>query len=169
MPQDRTHTRKGDTIKKFGAVNDPYLSEEGLKKSMCRVCHLVYQKKRWVRNENNPNDQSIQLTLCPACQKIKDHYPEGYLTLKGGEYLDQHKDEIFQIIRNEASRVEMKNPLRRIIDFKKEDDTWLITTTDEKLVQHLAREIHKAHSGKVEYHFGQQNKIARVYWSRDEG
>ena len=167
MIQERSYAWKTDPVKKFSSVNDPYLSDEGRKIAKCKTCGLIYQKKRWTWNENLKNISQIPLILCPACQKIKDNYPEGYLILQGKKYLQQHKEEISHIIQNEADRAKGKNPLQRIMQIIKNDECWTITTTDEKLAQHLGREIYKAHSGQIKYQFGQQNKIARVYWKRE--
>lgn len=55
------------------------------------------------------------MVLCPACQKIRDRYAEGHVTLRASPLLNTHKDEILQLIRNEEEPAKRVNPIERII------------------------------------------------------
>lgn len=150
---------------------DPYL--EDLKPdevAICRQCRSVYAGHRWEMESQAHNDlqkaKKIFETLCPACEKIRDRMPGGVVTLTGS-FLHQHEMEIVNLINHENKEAMEINPLERIIDTERSDSGIIVLTTNEKLAQKLGRAIHKAYSGEVEYHFSEDNKLARVNWRRD--
>jgi len=42
-----------------------------------------------------------------------------------------------------------------------------ITTTTEKLAQRIARMVHKAYAGEVDYKWSEDVKFVRAHWRRD--
>jgi hypothetical protein len=54
----------------------------------------------------------------------------------------------------------------RIIQMVPEGDQLVVETTTEKLAQHLGRAIHKAYKGDLNFHWGEVDRLVRVYWSR---
>lgn len=46
----------------------------------CTECNSVYLEGRWTWYEPPVNANKV---LCPACQRISENYPAGYLELKG--------------------------------------------------------------------------------------
>ena len=85
-------TRKGKRYttsykEKQHPKQDPYALVKAPKgPAMCRKCKAIYANKRWCFDDGEarrlataPDTQKL---LCPACQKIKDDYPEGIVTLK---------------------------------------------------------------------------------------
>ena len=79
-----------DTYKTNGKLKEP---------TVCPECSAVFHKGRWMWG---PKPQAAHETLCPACHRIKDLYPKGFLTLKG-EFLAEHRDEILGLIRNDET------------------------------------------------------------------
>jgi hypothetical protein len=47
------------------------------------------------------------------------------------------------------------------------DGKLTLSTTTEHLAQRLGHALEKAFSGKVEYDFSHENKLARVHWQRN--
>jgi len=103
--------------------------------------------------------------LCPACEKIRDRYPSGQVTLKG-PFLAEHREEILRIIKNEEQRARGTNPLQRIMSLSEKSGQLDVTTTDEKLAQRIGRELRKACGGKVTYGWSHNDKFLRVQWER---
>jgi len=168
-----TTTSKGYKLsyKKKSATTDSYLPWCGSKKiAVCEGCHSVYKSKRW---DATPGlyDSAIQLsgtvaTVCPACLKIRDNFPGGIVTLKGGFVLP-HKEDLMNLVRNEEARARGFNPLERVMSIKENGHgSIIISTTNEKLAQRIGRAIKKAFHGEVAYHWSHDNKLARVDWER---
>lgn len=156
---------------KVESYYDPYL--QNLKPeevARCRECHSVYAGKRWELESQAEEDLAraarVVETLCPACQKIRDRLPGGIVTLSGG-FVNQHKEEIVSMIRNENDEAMRINPLERIMDIEESDGSLVVSTTNEKLAQRIGRAAHKAWSGDVEYKWSKGTKLARVNWHRD--
>lgn len=158
------------TRKAIDTYKDPYLPKEGLHDmALCRECHAIYHNKRWFLDEalyqERVRGKGSLLVLCPACQKIRDRFIEGFVTLKG-DFLKGHKEEILNLIRNKEERARSYNPLDRIIEIKDKGDVVEITTTTEKFAQRIGQILHRAYHGEVEYKWSEDDKVARVAWSR---
>jgi len=158
--------------------SDPYLAKEGFHGvALCKECHAIYKNKHWIFDEEEfkrlsilpfceARNKNIASVICPACQKIKDKYAEGVVTLRG-DFLKKHKEEILNLIRNEENRAKVFNPLERVIEIEESDDKIVITTTNEKIAQRIGREVYKAYQGDVKYKWSHDNKMVRVEWSRE--
>jgi len=156
--------------KKVDVETDPYLPRGGPGEPIvCRGCHAVCTRKRWRIDEvayaKLLRARTARQVLCPACQKIRDGYPSGQVTLTG-QFLAEHRDEILRLIANEEKRAREKNPLERIMSLSEENGQLVLTTTDEKLAQRIGRELRKACGGIVTYGWSHNNKFVRVRWER---
>jgi len=155
--------------KAIDTYKDPYLPKEGqYEMTMCKKCHAIYHNKRWSFDEalykKKRDHKKTMLSLCPACQKIRDRYAEGYVTLKG-DYLKEHKQDILNLIKNEEERAKGLNPLERIAEIKDKDNLVEITTTHEKLAQRIGKKVQKACQGDLAIKMT-QDRITRVMWER---
>lgn len=162
----------GEKGKKFGHTGrqeDPYQPEEGQEAAVCTQCHALYQGKRWFfdnqMHERLAGTDKVREVVCPTCRKIKDHYPEGVLTL-AGEFFTPHKEEIVRLLTKEAARVAGRSVADRIIQIIPEGGKLVVETTTEKMAQHLGRTIYKAYKGDLHFRWGEVEKFVRVYWSR---
>ncbi|MBI1820284.1 MAG: hypothetical protein HY036_04650 [Nitrospirae bacterium] len=155
-------------------ISDPYLPREGMPEpAKCKICQSVYHHKRWYAKDDpfalQAQNEPMELTVCPACRKAKDHFPGGVVTLRGG-YLVAHKDQILHLIRNEETRAKKDNPLEVIFSVKDMGNRIEIHTTNEKLAQRIGKEIHRAFKGEVSYHWTHDlphDKFVRVEWHRE--
>jgi NMD protein affecting ribosome stability and mRNA decay len=150
--------------------SDPYLSEGSMKEpAICRSCHAVYIHKRWqidpASSATMISRPDIHMTVCPACQKTAENYPEGILTLRG-DYFQAHEKEIRNILENEEKRVYAKNPLSRIMGMTQKNGQVVIETTDAKLAERLGRTLQKAHSGELQIDWSGDPVICRATWER---
>lgn len=149
---------------------DVYLPKQGMELSYCKKCGVVYRQKRWIMDpvelEQVKADPAAGRIVCPACQRMADEVPGGFLTLTG-DYLRQHEVEILELIKNTESRSRMKNPLGRIMSISQEDGVLTILTTEDKLAQKLGKDVYKAHSGQLNYQWSHTENYVRVDWKRD--
>jgi len=156
--------------KAIDTAKDSYLlkiSPEDM--ALCKKCGAVYHNKRWTLDKAAL--KTAQLTkhaevLCPACQKIRDKFPGGVVTIKGG-FIKDHGEEILNLVRNKEKRAMHYNPLDRIIEIKNTRSAMEITTTTDKLAQRIGQMIKKAFNGNLEYKWSSDVKLARVMWTRD--
>lgn len=157
------------TKKAIDTSNDPYLPKgHQHDMALCRNCHAIYHNKRWSFDEKlyikKRDHKKTIMMLCPACQKIRDGYAEGFVTLKG-DYLNGHKVDILNLIRNEEEKARGLNPLERIIEIKDRGKIVEITTTHEKLAQRFGKKVHEACQGELIIKMT-SDRITRVVWER---
>jgi hypothetical protein len=106
--------------------HDPYLARsKPPEPALCPQCGVVYHRGRWQRA---PRPEKAHEHLCPACQRIKDRYPAGYVKLSGN--FATHRDEIRRLVQNEEQREAADHPLQRIMDIMDNGGVITITTTD---------------------------------------
>jgi NMD protein affecting ribosome stability and mRNA decay len=164
---------KGPRIIRKKAIDtekDPYLlklSPEDM--AVCRKCGAVYHDKRWSLSktvaEKAARKKSVDV-LCPACQKIKEKFAGGFVTIQG-DFVQDHKEELLNLVRNKEKRAMHYNPLNRIIEIKERKGVIEVSTTTDKLAQKLGQMIKKAFNGEIEYKWSSDTKLARVVWTRD--
>lgn len=167
--------RKGGPVRTRRNVQqygDPYLPDlDPGEIAVCTGCRAIFRRRHWFFDKALYNQVISQLdtrpVTCPACQKIRDGYFEGEVTLLASPFLSNHKEEILNLIRNEEERAKGLNPLERIVAITEENSKVVVTTTNEKLAQRIGRELKKACRGKTDYHWSQDTKCLRVTWARE--
>lgn len=151
------------------AKQDPYAMLRAPRGPLvCPRCHAVFAKKRWVLDETEfaklNADKTAKRSLCPACQKIRDAYPEGIVTLRWSE-LDEHETEIRGLIVNEEARALSVNPLARVmkvVTFSRRDME--VQTTSDQFAQRIGRALVRAFGGKTAYRWAHKDMLLRVEW-----
>ena len=161
---------KSTRKKAIDTEGDPYLLKVAPDEmAECRKCGVVYFNKRWVLAEEFDTSKAVgkksKKVLCPACQKIKDGYAGGYVSITG-PFQAEHREEIINLIKNQEKVARSHNPLDRIMDIKESGGGIEITTTTEKLAQRIGQILKKSFSGEVEYKWSSDVKLARVSWAR---
>jgi len=149
---------------------DPYqLRLDPGEVAACTECHALYQRRHWFFDADAYLRETMQPTtrmvLCPACQKIRDRYAEGRVTLQPSAFLTAHKDEILRLIHNEEDRAKGNNPLGRIVEISESDSAIVVTTTNEKLAQRIGRTLKSTYQGHTTYQWS-ESKFLSVEWQR---
>jgi hypothetical protein len=103
--------------------------------------------------------------MCPACHRIRDKYPAGFLTLSG-RYLQEHKADIINLAHNEEVAEKAEHALHRIMAVEEHADQVLITTTDIHLTRRIGEALHRAHHGELDFHYEEEGSLLRVSWQR---
>lgn len=142
-----------DTYKLKGKLPEP---------TICNVCGAVYHEGRWqwIKAPINAHQET-----CPACHRIHDKFPAGFITLEG-PFLNEHNDEIFSLIHHHEQHERTEHPLKRIIAIEKQKDATLITTTDTHLACGIGEAISHAYKGNLKVEHVSGENMVRVYWSR---
>ena len=147
--QEREH----DAYKMKGKLPEP---------SACPECGAVFHHGRW---QWGVAPETAHLETCPACLRLRDRYPAGFLTLHGDFFLS-HRDEVLHLARNHERREREEHPLKRIMDVEERDGSVLVTTTDIHLARGMGVALHHAYQGELEFHYNQEQNLLRVDWSR---
>lgn len=144
-------------------VHDAYKSRGKLPEPcVCPQCGAVFHQGRWRWMEA---PAGAQRATCPACQRLHDHYPAGFLSLAGPFFLG-HRDEIMHLVRNHEQRERAEHPLQRIMAVEEEDTAALVTTTDIHLARGIGEALHHAYQGELEFHYNPEESLLRVHWTR---
>ena len=143
--------------------NDPYHAAlKPPEPTTCPKCHATFSGGRWSW-DTAPEDSYEQ--ICPACQRIHDHFPAGYVTLKG-DFLAEHRDEILHLIENHAKSEKERRPLQRIMDIQDTREGLTVTTTDSHLARGIAEAVHEAYKGDLKLRYSRDENLVRAVWKR---
>jgi NMD protein affecting ribosome stability and mRNA decay len=143
-------------------IHDPYqTSGKPDEPTVCPQCHAVYGGGRWHWG-TVPAD--AHAAICPACHRIHDHFPAGFVTLEG-EFFRTHHDEILHLIRHHEAHERTEHPLQRIMAIEEGADGAMVTTTDIHLARGIGEALHKAYKGALEYHYNPAEALLRVHWT----
>lgn len=143
--------------------HDTYKSKHKLAEpTACPGCGAVFQSGRW---QWGSAPASAAQALCPACHRIQDKVPAGFLSL-GGEFLASHREEIMSLIRHVEQREKSAHPLKRIMEVENQVDGVLVTFTDPHLARGVGEALHDAYKGELDYAYQAEERILRVSWKR---
>lgn len=145
---------------------DPYrAATRPVEPTVCPKCHASFMGGRWTWAKPAANDDVGEM-VCPACQRIQDKFPAGYVTLKG-DWFKEHKAEIVALMQAHEKKEKAERPLQRImaIDDKK-DGTLEVHTTDSQLARGLGEALHVAYKGDLKVRYSRDENLVRAVWKR---
>lgn len=147
-------------------IHDPYMTRlKPADPSICSDCGVVFHRGRWQWSEGT-TPAGAQAHLCPACLRVRDRYPAGWVTLSGG-FIPDHAEELTHLVRHQEEAETREHPMNRIMEISRADDSIVITTTDIHLPRRIGEAIHRAYDGRLDYHFEEESYMLRVFWERD--
>jgi NMD protein affecting ribosome stability and mRNA decay len=146
--QEQVH----DAYKIKGKLHEP---------TVCPQCGAVFHEGRWqwIKAPAGAHQHA-----CPACLRIHDHYPAGFLTLEGN-FFSGHRGEIMHLVHNEEKRERAEHPLKRIMAAEEKDGKMVVTTTDIHLARMIGEALHQAYQGELEFHYNPEQNLLRVNWT----
>lgn len=147
------HERVHDTYKIRAKLPEP---------TVCPKCGAVFHKGRWTWM--TPVVQAHE-EMCPACHRIEDKYPAGFLTMEG-RFLEEHKEEILNLVRHQEELEKGEHPLHRIIAITEQREGMLVTTTDMHLPRRIGEALQRAYAGELDFHYVEEGNLLRVRWKR---
>ena len=144
-------------------VHDSYKAGRKLPEpTRCPDCGAVFQDGRWIWGTAPAGAHAER---CPACHRIHDKFPAGFVTLKGA-FLQAHRDEILHLVRNHEAKEKGEHPLQRIMSIVDSADGIVVTTTDTHLARDIAQALHNAYKGEFEFHYNKEENLLRATWTR---
>ena len=156
---------KRDTgIQSANDEDDPYrATRKPPEGTACPTCHASFHNGRW--SWQKPQKDAVEM-VCPACRRIDDRFPAGYVTIKG-EFFGAHRDEIVALIENHEKKEKAERPLMRIMGIQAmRDGTTEVTTTDSHLARGIAEALHDAYKGDLKLRYSRDENLLRATWKR---
>ena len=126
----------------------------------CPKCGAAYIKGRWTWKKA-PADAHVQ--RCPACQRIHDNFPGGYVTLKG-KFDREFRVQVLNLVKTREARAASEHPLQRIMDVTDVAGGIRVTTTDAHLARGIAQALHEAFKGSLELTYSREEHLVRAVW-----
>jgi len=160
----REGERRGQVGKE--SVNPYYEGQKYPEPTVCPRCGLVYHDGRWQRAEGQPPPEANK-SLCPACRRVADRNPAGFVYLSGG-YLSAHREEILNLVQNQADAAAETRPLQRIMWIQDRDGGVEIATTNPHLATRIAKAVESACKGSLTIKQAPDEPLVRCYWERDD-
>ena len=153
--------RREQPLERLG--HDSYKSKAKLRDpTRCPGCGAVYLKGRWSWGDA---PEGAHEQPCPACQRIHDRFPAGYVTL-GGEFFLEHRDEILHLVKHCEEKEKAAHPVQRIMASEERDEGVLVTTTDVHLARRIAEQVHDSYKGSLALHYSKDENLLRATWKR---
>jgi hypothetical protein len=85
-----------------------------------------------------------------------------------GTFFAAHREEIMQMVRNEAEAETAEHPLHRVMGIEEHPEQVVVTTTDIHLPRRIGHALEDSYKGKMEIHFDKEGHFARMKWHRDD-
>jgi len=143
--------------------HDPYQAKGKYKEpAVCGGCGAVFHDGRWAWATA---PEGVAKAECPACHRIRDKQPAGYITLTGA-LVEGDREVLVRIARNVEKRENTEHPLNRIMGIEMDGGNVLITTTDVHLAQRIGESVMHAQKGTLKIFYGQDEYVVRAYWHK---
>ena len=138
--------------------SDPKLAEQ----TTCPQCNASIHDGQW---QWLPADAEAAKVVCPACRRIHDGFPAGYVSVEG-DYFARHRVELLHLVQKHATRATAEHPMRRLMKVEDTPEGVMLTTTDTQLACEIGDALHDAFGGMANYSTTNSQEMARVHWSR---
>ena len=154
-------TRRDRTVQEY--QHDTYKLRGKLKEpTVCSKCEALFHKGRWTWGLAPANAAKL---VCPACLRIRDKYPKGLVTIKGGVKDEQH-EQIIGLVKNTEELEKNEHPLSRLMSIDTKPEGLVISTTDTHLPRRIGEALKHAYHGNLELHYDKAEDFVRVTWTR---
>ena len=130
--------------------------------ALCPKCDAVFAEGRWTW-DSPPVDADEQ--TCPACQRIHDRFPAGYVMVKG-KFLAEHRDEIVALIKSKEELEKADNPMQRIMAIDDVADGLQVMTTHSLLARGIGEALQEALAGDLKLRYSRDENLLRATWKR---
>jgi hypothetical protein len=146
-----------------GKTADAYHAEQKSSDTMvCKQCGVISFAGKW--SWKGPPKADVHEGLCPACQRIRDHYPAGYLELHGLHA--NEKEEIRHLLHNVEMTEKAEHPLERLMNVSEEGEVVIVTTTGMHLGRAIAGALGRRFRDRVSIDYPREDNRIRVILQR---
>jgi hypothetical protein len=143
--------------------HDPYQDKgKYTEPTVCTGCHAIYHQGRWAWGSAPEGAHKAE---CPACHRVREKQPAGYVTLAGA-VVEGEREELVRIARNVEKQENARHPLHRIMGIEQGAGDVVVTTTDVHLPQRIGEAIRNAHKGHLDVAYAHDEYSVRVHWRK---
>lgn len=128
----------------------------------CADCGAVFYRGRWSWRAAPAH---APRALCPACRRIRERLPAGFVRL-AGPYAREHRDALISIARRCEAAERKEHPLQRIMRVEASGEGLVVTTTDGHLARRIGEALHRSRRGELAYRYTRGERLLRVTWTR---
>jgi hypothetical protein len=158
---EAAHVRRRDR-RAHAHSPDPYTSNRKVAgAAACPVCGAVYGAGRWAWGVR---PRGAEERLCPACRRIRDDQPAGWVHVLGPA-LEKRADEMVPLILNVERHENDEHPLHRVIAIRRGADELTVTTTDPHLARAIGHALHAAYGGELDLNYRAGTPELDVRWT----
>jgi hypothetical protein len=143
--------------------HDVFPSRDWPEPTRCKSCGAGFTKGRWTWE---PIEGKANLITCPACRRISENLPAGYVEIRGA-FFYSHQDEILNLVHNTEKVEKNEHPLERIMSITPNGQHTLITTTGIHIARRIGEAMSRAYQGEYSIQYADGEKRIRVFWQRD--
>lgn len=142
---------------------DVYVEQIILKDlAICSKSNAIYTNGRWTWKTT---EQATTKKICPACRRISDNYPAGYIEIKGS-FFQLHSNDILNLINNVGRLEKIERPLKRIISIIGAENKTVITTVGIHIARRIGEALSRSYQGNFIFQYADGEKSSRVFWER---
>lgn len=154
---------RGEEIRSANDEFDPYrAAAKPPEPNVCPTCRASFTEGKWSW-ARGPKDSFDN--LCPACQRINDRFPGGYVTIKGA-FLTANRDQIITLIKNLEKKEKAGKPLQRLMEIEDVREGLMVTTTEPLLARGIAEALLEAFKGDLKLKYSRDENLLRATWKR---
>ena len=158
MDSDLDHIKGHEPEQSYRGSNS--MSYECRESAVCSQCGAPFAKKSRVRNASPDNHNEM---ICPACMRIANRYPAGFIEVKG-PFLEEYPDEVLGLICETAVQATEEHPLERIMAVIHDNKGIVITTTGTIVAQRIGEAVARTYSGNLRVQSADDEEFIRVFW-----
>lgn len=136
---------------------------------ICKFCSAVYEDKHWrpVTQLKPEYIDRLQPSVCPACHARKGMVSDGIVHI-GGSFMNQHRQEILNIILKTEERENNRDVLNRIERIDTRPNELIVYTAKNMLATEIGKKIAEAYKGgKLEIKWSKKDKPVEVKWFKE--
>jgi len=143
--------------------DDPY-REAGkpAQDARCPACGAIFRNGRWAWGRAA---RDAIPTTCPACLRIQDRFPGGYVTLKG-PFVQAHREELRALVQAREAHERAEHPLERVMEIGERPEALEISTTGTHLARAIGNAVRSAYDGQLKLRFEPDENLLRAVWTR---
>jgi len=130
--------------------------------TVCPECRASVHGGRWQWLQAAAGAAEFR---CPACRRIDDDFPAGFLTIEGN-FFDRHRVELMHLVQTRSNRAAADHPLRRLMSAADTPEGVLLTTTDTHLAREIGTALHESYGGALNFSYESDHEMVRVHWAR---
>jgi hypothetical protein len=158
-----SHGRRDRLIKE--KRHDAYKEKQKLPDpTLCTECGVLFTDGRWVWTGT---EDRVNETVCPACRRIMERNPAGFVDIQGAFFRDR-REEVENLIYNTEKAETLQHPMERLIQVRHENGTVHVTTTGVHIARRIGDAVARAYSGETTINYLDDEKRVRISVQREE-